>query len=153
MGDVAQNTCNSLMLSAVKLGAEFTLVGPKEWKPKSQYYNKAREYGRVYLTDSIKEGLDGADVVYTDTFVSMGEEGDADKRRAMFAPYQLNQAAMAFAKKDAIAMHPLPAHRGEEITSEVLDGKQCVAWTQAKNKLIMEKAILLYLSELEEENK
>ncbi len=153
LGDIAQNTCNSLMLSSVKLGAEFSLVGPKGWRPKSQYYNKAREYGRVYMTDSIEDGLDGADVVYTDTFISMGYENEAEQRRKLFAPYQLNQTALDFAKKDAIAMHPLPAHRGEEITSEVLDGKQSAAWEQAKNKLIMEKAILLYLSELEEENK
>ncbi len=153
IGDIAQNTCNSLMLSSVKMGAEFSLVGPKGWKPKSQYYNKAREYGRVYITDSVEDGLDGADVVYTDTFVSMGDEAEAEQRRSLFAPYQLNAAAMAHAKKDAIAMHPLPAHRGEEITSEVLDGKQSVAWEQARNKLLMEKAILLYLSELGEENK
>ena len=153
IGDVAQNTCNSLMLSSVKLGAEFSLVGPKSWRPKSQYYNKAREYGRVYLSDSIEDGLDDADVVYTDTFVSMGYENDAAARRTLFAPYQLNSAALSNAKKDAIVMHPLPAHRGEEITSEVLDGKQSVAWEQARNKLIMEKAILIYLSELEEENK
>ncbi len=150
IGDIAQNTCNSLMLSAVKLGAEFSLVGPKGWRPKSQYYNKAREYGRVYITDSIEAGLEGADVVYTDTFVSMGFEKDADARRKLFLPYQLNATALAYAKKDAIAMHPLPAHRGEEISSEVLDGKQSAAWDQAKNKLVMEKAVLLYLSEVEE---
>jgi ornithine carbamoyltransferase len=150
IGDIAQNTCNSLMLSAVKLGAEFSLVGPKGWRPKSQYYNKAREYGRVYISDSIADGLEGADVVYTDTFVSMGFEKDADARRKLFLPYQLNATALAYAKKDAIAMHPLPAHRGEEISSEVLDGKQSAAWDQAKNKLVMEKAVLLYLSEVEE---
>ena len=153
IGDIAQNTCNSLMLSSAKLGAEFSLVGPKGWRPKSQYYNRAREYGRVYVSDSIEEGLDGADVVYTDTFVSMGFERDADARRKLFAPYQLNSTALGYAKKNAIVMHPLPAHRGEEITSEVLDGKQSVAWEQAKNKLVMEKAILLYLSELQEQNK
>ncbi len=153
IGDVAQNTCNSLMLSAVKMGAEFSLVGPKDWKPKSDYYNRAREYGRVYLTDSLETGLEGADVVYTDTFVSMGYEGNADERRKAFAPYQLNATALSHAKKDAIVMHPLPAHRGEEITSEVLDGKQSSAWEQAKNKLVIEKAVLLYLSELEEQDK
>jgi ornithine carbamoyltransferase len=153
IGDIAQNTCNSLMLSCVKLGAEFSLVGPKGWRPKSEYYNKAREYGRVYVSDSIEDGLDGADVVYTDTFVSMGFEGEADERRKAFAPYQLNADALSHAKKNAIVMHPLPAHRGEEITSEVLDGKQSAAWDQAKNKLIMEKALLLYLSELQEQNK
>jgi ornithine carbamoyltransferase len=153
VGDIAQNTCNSLMLSSVKLGAEFSLVGPKSWKPKTEYYNKAREYGRVYVSDSIEDGLEGADVVYTDTFVSMGFEGEAETRRRLFAPYQVNAGALRNAKKDAIVMHPLPAHRGEEITSEVLDGKQSVAWEQAKNKLVMEKAILLYLSELGEQNK
>ncbi|MDE1865314.1 MAG: ornithine carbamoyltransferase [Candidatus Micrarchaeota archaeon] len=150
IGDIAQNTCNSLMLSAAKLGAEFSLVGPKGWRPKSQYYNKAREYGRVYVSESIEDGLEDADVVYTDTFVSMGFEGEAEERRKLFLPYQLNQKAMSYAKRDAIAMHPLPAHRGEEIASDVLDGKQSAAWDQAKNKLVMEKAILLYLSEVEE---
>lgn len=153
IGDIAQNTCNSLMLSSVKLGAEFSLVGPKSWRPKADYYNKAREYGRVYLSDSIEDGLEGADVVYTDTFVSMGFESDAETRRRLFAPYQLNAAALSNAKKDAIVMHPLPAHRGEEIASEVLDGKRSAVWEQAKNKLVMEKAILLYLSELQEQNK
>jgi len=153
MGDIAQNTCNSLMLSSVKMGAEFSLVGPKGWRPKSQYYNKAREYGRVYATNSIEEGLDGADVVYVDTFVSMGFDRDADVRRKLFAPYQLNSAALDYAKANAIVMHPLPAHRGEEITSEVLDGKQSAAWEQSKNKLVIEKAILLYLSELQEQSK
>jgi ornithine carbamoyltransferase len=153
IGDIAQNTCNSLMLTAVKLGAEFSLVGPKGWRPKSQYYNMAREYGRVYTSDSIEDGLEGADVVYTDTFVSMGYEGDAEARKKMFAPYQLNSAALEHAKRDAIVMHPLPAHRGEEISSDVLDGKQSVVWEQAANKLVMEKALLLYLSELSEENK
>ena len=147
IGDIAQNTANSLMLTAVKLGAEFSLVGPKEWKPKIQYYNKAREYGRVYISDSVEEGLGGADVVYTDTFVSMGDEAEAETRRRAFADYQLNADALAHAKKNAIVMHPLPAHRGEEITSEVIDGPRSAVWEQAKNKLLVEKAILLYLSE------
>lgn len=147
IGDISQNTANSLMLTSVKLGAEFSLVGPSGWKPKSQYYNKAREYGRVYITDSIEEGLDGADVVYTDTFVSMGDEADSEMRKKMFAPYQLNADALSHAKKNAMVMHPLPAHRGEEITSDVIDGKCSAVWEQAKSKLVMEKAILLYLSE------
>jgi ornithine carbamoyltransferase len=147
VGDIAQNTANSLMLTAVKLGAEIALVGPKTWKPKTQYYNKAREYGMVYVTDSLEDGLEGADVVYTDTFVSMGDEADSEMRKNLFAPYQINSAAIAHAKPNVIVMHPLPAHRGEEITSEVLDGKNSVVWEQAKNKLTIEKAILLYLSE------
>ena len=87
-----------------------------------------------------------ADVVYTDTFVSMGDEAEAEQRNKLFAPYQVNQRMLAFAKSDAIVMHPLPAHRGEEITSDVLDGKRSVVWDQAKSKLYIEKALLVFLS-------
>lgn len=147
IGDIAQNTANSLMLTAVQLGASVALVGPKDCKPNTASFNKAREYGEIMTYDSIEEGLEGADVVYTDTFVSMGDEAEAEKRRKMFAPYQLNAKMLSYAKDNAIVMHPLPAHRGEEITAEVIDGKRSVVWEQAKNKLIVEKAILLYLSE------
>ncbi len=146
IGDVAQNTANSLMLSSAKLGAKMTLVGPEGYMPNLFYFNKAREYGRVDMNSSIKEGLTGADIVYTDTFVSMGDEKDASKRRKLFAPYQLNSKALSYAKKDALVMHPLPAHRGEEVTAEVIDGKRSIVWEEAANKLLLEKAILLYLS-------
>jgi len=147
MGDIAANTANSLMLTAVKLGAEMSLVGPKNKQANTFYFNKAREYGTVEMYDSVEDGLEGADVVYTDTFVSMGDEGEAESRKKMFAPYQLNSQALSYAKSDSIVMHCLPAHRGEEITAEVLDGPRSVVWEQAANKLIIEKAILLYLSE------
>lgn len=147
MGDVAQNTANSLMLCAAKLGARVSLVCPKGFKPNAFYFNKAREYSKIDLDNSIEEGLDGADIVYTDTFVSMGDEKEASKRRKLFAPYQLNARALSYAKRDALVMHPLPAHRGEEITEQVLDGRSSIVWEQARNKLLLEKAILLYLSE------
>ncbi|MGD0510309.1 MAG: ornithine carbamoyltransferase [Candidatus Micrarchaeaceae archaeon] len=147
LGDIAQNTANSLMLSAVELGASVSLVGPNEFKPNTFYFNKAREYGEVDIYDSVEEGLEGADVVYTDTFISMGDEKEAEKRRGLFAPYQLNQQALSYAKADAVVMHPLPAHRGEEITADVIDGPKSIVWEQAKNKLLIEKAILLYLSQ------
>ncbi|MGI0100840.1 MAG: ornithine carbamoyltransferase [Candidatus Micrarchaeaceae archaeon] len=146
IGDVAQNTTNSLMMTAVKLGASISLVGPKECKPNALYFNRSREYGEVSVHDSISEGLSGADVIYTDTFVSMGDEADAAARRKMFAPYQLNKEALSYAKGDAVVMHPLPAHRGEEITADVIDGKRSIVWDQAANKLLLEKAVLLYLS-------
>jgi len=147
IGDIAQNTANSLMLTAVQMGAKISLVGPKDCKPNTLYLNKGREYGEVDVFDSIEEGLEGADIVYTDTFVSMGDEAQAAQRKAMFAPYQLNEKALSYAKKDALVMHPLPAHRGEEITADVLDGPRSIVWDQAKNKLVIEKAIILYLSE------
>ena len=146
VGDIAANTANSLMLTAVKLGAKVSLVTPKEFKPNTFYFNKAREYGEVDVYDSLEEGLDGADVIYTDTFVSMGDEAEATKRRELFAPYQVNKDVLSYAKPNAIVMHPLPAHRGEEISAEVIDGPKSVVWEEAKNKLHIEKAILLYVS-------
>jgi ornithine carbamoyltransferase len=147
IGDIAANTANSLMLAGAKLGMSISLVGPKNYLPNSLYFSKAREYSSVDVYSSVKEGLADADVVYTDTFISMGQEQEAEHRKGLFAPYQLNLTALSYAKKNAIVMHCLPAHRGEEITSEVLDGPQSVVWQQAKNKLLIEKAILLYLSE------
>jgi len=146
IGDISQNTANSLMVTAAKFGACINLVGPKECRPNDFYFNDAKRYSTVKTYDSIKEGLANVDVVYTDTFVSMGDERESSRRKKLFAPYQLNRKAMSYAKSNALVMHPLPAHRGEEISAEILDGKNSVVWDQAKNKLIIEKAILLYLS-------
>lgn len=145
VGDTATNTANSLMLTASKLGCEVLLVGPKQCVPSSRYVNRAREYSRVTITDSIEDGLERADIIYTDTFVSMGQEGEAQERKELFAPYQLNAKAMGYAKKDALVMHCLPAHRGEEITSDVLDGPRSIVWEQAKNKMLLNKAAIIYL--------
>ncbi|MGC8710467.1 MAG: ornithine carbamoyltransferase [Candidatus Micrarchaeia archaeon] len=147
IGDIAANTANSLMLAGAKLGMSISLVGPANYLPNSLYFSKAREYSSVDVYSSVKEGLADADIIYTDTFISMGQEQETEYRKKLFAPYQLNSTALSYAKKNAIVMHCLPAHRGEEITSDVLDGKQSVVWQQAKNKLLIEKAILLYLSE------
>ncbi len=147
IGDIATNTANSLMLTAAKLGANVTLIGPKGYMPNSTYVNKAKEYSKTRVTSSLVEGLEGADIIYTDTYVSMGEEKYAEKRRKLFSGYQVNAKVVSMAKKDAKVMHCLMAHRGEEITSEVLDGPQSIVWTQARNKLLLNKAIILFLSE------
>ena len=147
VGDIAANTANSLMLAGAKMGMEIALVGPKNYMPNTFYFTKAREYSKVETYNNIREGVSDADVIYTDTFVSMGQEAEAEERRKLFAPYQVNKTLLSYAKKDTIVMHCLPAHRGEEITDDVLDGPQSVVWQQAKNKLLVEKAILLYLSE------
>jgi ornithine carbamoyltransferase len=147
VGDIAQNTFNSLMLLAAKLGAEVRLVGPEGRKPNPGCFSKAARYGTVKVCSSIKEGLAGADIVYTDTFVSMGTENEAAKRRKLFAPYQVNRYLLSCAKPGALVMHPLPAHRGVEITSEVLDGKRSIVWEQARNKLTIAKAVILFLAE------
>lgn len=147
VGDVAQNTCNSLMLAATKMGAEMALVGPSNFPPNPQYLTRAREYGVVDIYDSMEDGLAKVDIIYTDTFVSMGNEQDAEQRRRMFAKYQVNSKALQYADKDALVMHCLPAYRGQEITADVLEGSKSIVWEQAKNKLLLEQAVLMYLSE------
>ncbi|MGC8662437.1 MAG: ornithine carbamoyltransferase [Candidatus Micrarchaeia archaeon] len=147
VGDIAANTANSIMLGGAKLGLEIALVGPKNYAPNIIYYSKAREYSKVDVYNNIKEGVSEADIIYTDTFVSMGQENEMEKRRNLFAQYQVNEELLSYAKKNAVVMHCLPAHRGEEITSEVIDGPQSIVWKQAQNKLLVEKAILLYISE------
>lgn len=147
VGDIATNTTNSLMITAAKMGINMSLIGPKECVPNAQYLAKARQYTKITVTDSPEEGLDGVDFVYTDTFVSMGEEAEAARRKKLFAGYQVNAKMLGFAKRDALVMHCLPAHRGEEISADILDGPRCIAWGQAANKLLLNKAILIYLSQ------
>ena len=146
MGDIATNTANSLMVTAAKLGMEISLIGPKNYAPNAVYFNKAREYSTVYVHDTPEEGLEDANIIYTDTFVSMGQEKEAEERRRIFAPYQVNAHALELAREDALVMHCLPAHRGEEITDDVLDGPRSIVWEQAKNKMLIAKAVLLFLS-------
>ena len=146
MGDISQNTCNSLMITAAKLGANISLVGPASWKPEAESYSKALSYGnRIEISDSVEEGLHGADIIYTDTFVSMGDDAERDVRLRSLHRYQLNAGALSFAPASARVMHPLPAHRGEEVTGDVIDGPQSIVWEQASNKLLLEKALLIFL--------
>jgi ornithine carbamoyltransferase len=145
IGDIASNTVNSLMLAGVKMGMEIHLIGPKNYAPNEIYLTKAMEYGIVRMYDDIEEGIGDVDAVYTDTFVSMGQENEMEERKRIFAPYQLNSGVLKLARKDVIVMHCLPAHRGEEITEDVLEGPNSVVFKQAKNKLIVEKAIMLYI--------
>lgn len=147
VGDVAQNTANSLMLAATKLGAQIALVAPKNYQPNSKYVIKAREYGVVDIYDNLREGLANVDIIYTDTFVSMGCECDAERRKKIFSEFQINKTALEYAPEDALVMHPLPAFRGVEITADVLEGPRSIVWEQAKNKLLIAQAVLLYISE------
>jgi len=145
VGDIAANTANSLMLTCTKLGAQISLIGPDGYEPNMDYVNASIRYATVEVSDSLSDGLSGCDVIYTDTFISMGQESEAAKRRKLFAGYQVNDRILKYAKKGVKVMHCLPAHRGEEITSQVLDGPSSIAWQQAANKMVVEKAILLYL--------
>jgi len=146
VGDIAANTANSLMITATKLGSEVVLVGPKDCLPNPIYFNKAREYGSISATSSIADGIDGVDIIYTDTFVSMGQEANAEARKKLFESYIVDKKMLSYASKDVLVMHCLPAHRGEEIAADVIDGPKSIVWEQAKNKLLIAKAVLLFLS-------
>lgn len=145
VGDCAFNMANSLMLACVKSGMEVALVCPKAYPPNMKFVAEARKFGKVEVVSDPAQGVKNADVVYTDTWISMGMDDEKAERTKAFSPYQVNADLLTQAKKDAIVMHCLPAHRGLEITDEVMDGKQSVVFDQAENRLHMQKAIMLRL--------
>ncbi|MEM4348191.1 MAG: ornithine carbamoyltransferase [Candidatus Anstonellaceae archaeon] len=145
VGDCGFNMANSLLLACSKEGMEVALVCPKGYPPNRVYVDEARKYSEVNIFHDPKEGVAGADVIYTDTWISMGMEEEKAERLKAFAPFQLNSDLVKHAENDAIVMHCLPAHRGMEITDEVIDGKHSVVFDQAENRLHMQKAIMLRL--------
>ena len=128
---------------------------PDEYKPDAEIVAKAEEYARknnstITITSDREAALSGADVIYTDVWVSMGDEAEAEKRRADFKAYQVNQEMIDLANDDVIFMHCLPAIRGEEVSAEVIDGPHSVVYDQAENRLHAQKAVLYYfLKELQ----
>jgi len=131
-----------------KLGWEVRLVGPKQlWSMKlidELSEDLAKTGARIYFTDSINETA-GVDGVYTDVWVSMGFEREAEERRRLISPYQVNSRVMEIAGKKAVFLHCLPAHRGEEVTDDVIDGPQSAVWDQAENRMHTAKAVFAYL--------
>jgi ornithine carbamoyltransferase len=149
VGD-GNNVANSLMLGGAMLGASVVVASPKTYQPADEVVEQARALaaesgGAIELTTSPAEAVRGADVVYTDVWTSMGQEAEAEIRWQAFQGYQVNSELVALARPGALVMHDLPAHRGEEITSEVLDGPQSVAFDQAENRLHGQKAALVLL--------
>ena len=148
VGDVSNNVATSLAVIGAKLGWEVRLVGPKQlWNQKlvdELAEDLAKTGARIYFTDSINE-VAGVDGVYTDVWVSMGFEKEAEERRKMLRPYQVNSRVMDIAGKKAVFLHCLPAHRGEEVTDDVIDGPQSAVWDQAENRMHTAKAVLAYL--------
>ncbi|OPY32676.1 MAG: Ornithine carbamoyltransferase [Methanomassiliicoccales archaeon PtaU1.Bin124] len=147
VGD-GNNVCNSLMLGCAMSGMHFVAACPNGYDPDLGLTKKAlalaKNYkGTVEIIEDPMEAAKDADVVYTDVWVSMGQEAEANAREKLFMPYQINSAMMAKAKKDAIAMHCLPAHRGMEISAEVMDGPQSVVFDQAENRLHVQKALMM----------
>jgi ornithine carbamoyltransferase len=149
IGD-GNNVCNSLLLGAALTGMDFMAATPMEYRPDPSIVKKAaslakgRKSSSKVVVDPLK-AAEGADVIYTDTWVSMGQECDADRKEKLLGPYQINKDLMAKAKGDSIFMHCLPAHRGSEVTDEVIDGKRSVVFDQAENRLHAQKAVLIKL--------
>jgi ornithine carbamoyltransferase len=149
IGD-GNNVCNSLALGAALVGMDFVAATPLEYRPDADILKVAvSEAGKKgvssKLTTSPSEAAEGADVIYTDTWVSMGQECEAQKKERILMPYQINSALMAKANKGCMFMHCLPAHRGSEVTADVIDGPQSVVFDQAENRMHAQKAILLKL--------
>jgi ornithine carbamoyltransferase len=145
IGD-GNNVCNSLILSTTLTGMEVRVASPKGYQPSDEYVQAALKQGAVVeIGEDPIEAVQGADVVMTDTWVSMGHEEETKEREKVFARYQVNAELLAKARPGAIVMHCLPAHRGYEITDEVIDSKQSVVWDQAENRLHVQKALLLRL--------
>ncbi|NPV40734.1 MAG: ornithine carbamoyltransferase [Anaerolineae bacterium] len=149
IGD-GNNVATSLLHACAKLGMDFTIASPEGYDLSDKVLADAREMAKVSgisiktLRDP-KEAVSGVDVIYTDTWTSMGQEAETEKRKAVFPPYQVNNALLKLASPNAIVMHCLPAHRGQEITDEVADGPQSALFPQAHNRLHAQKAILVEL--------
>jgi ornithine carbamoyltransferase len=149
VGD-GNNTCHSLIQAAARLGAHMTVCSPEGYEPSSKIVNEAmlvaRETGsEIVILNDASEGVQGADAIYTDVWASMGQEDEREERASVFLDYQVDSDLMARARPDALFMHCLPAHRGAEVTADVMDGPQSVVYDIAENRLHVQKAILALL--------
>ncbi len=149
VGD-GNNVATSLLHACAKLGMDFSIGSPEGYELDSKVVESAKEMAKVsgiaiHTLRDPKEAVAGADVIYTDTWTSMGQEAETEKRKQVFPPYQVNSALLKLAKPTAIVMHCLPAHRGQELTDEVADGPQSAIFPQAHNRLHAQKAILVDL--------
>jgi ornithine carbamoyltransferase len=149
VGD-GNNICHSLLLGCAKVGMDIGVASPKDYQPLEQIVNQARQDAlstgaSIKITTDPVEAVSGADVVVTDVWASMGQEVEKAERVRALAPYQVNRKLVAHAKPDYIFLHCLPAHRGEEVVEEVIDGSHSVVWDEAENRLHVQKAVLAAL--------
>ncbi len=144
VGD-GNNVCHSLMLLCAKVGVDFSAATPAGYEPDAAIVEQARAMGNVEITRDPFEAVKNANAVYTDVWTSMGQEEESAKRLQVFPPYQINQKLMDAAAADAILLHCLPAHRGEEVTADVFEGARSRVFAQAENRLHAQKAVLLSL--------
>ena len=152
LGDAANNMAHSYLLAGAAAGMHVRVAGPAGFDPAPAVVARAAEIaaatgGSVAVLRDPRAAVDGANVVATDTWTSMGQEGDGKDRLTPFRPYQINKDLLAGAATDAMVLHCLPAHRGEEITDEVMDGPQSAIFDQAENRLHAQKALLAWLVE------
>jgi len=150
VGDGASNMADSLMFIATKLGMDVYVATPKKYAPNPQILkgveaNAKRFWGTFKIVPTVKQAVTNADIIYTDTWVSMGEEAEARKREKELRAYQVNSEVVKLASEDCMVMHCLPAHRGHEITDDVIDGPNSVVFDQAENRMHVQKAILTML--------
>lgn len=148
VGD-GNNVCNSLLLIAPLLGMDMSVACPKGYEPPEDILKTANEWAdenntQIIVTDDIGIALENVDVVYTDVWVSMGDEAEAKQREIDLAPFQVNTDLMSLANDGAIFMHCLPAIRGQEVTADVIDGEQSVIYDEAENRMHAQKAVLYY---------
>ena len=152
VGDAANNMANSYLLGGAAAGMHVRVAGPQGYLPEPAVVADARHIaaatgGSILITTDAAAALDGADVVATDTWVSMGQEDEKAARQAQFRDYAVDEPAMGGAADDAIVLHCLPAYRGMEIAADVIDGPQSVVWDEAENRLHAQKALLTWLLE------
>ena len=150
VGDGDNNVCHSLLIGCAKMGVHMHIATPGKYAPDMGVLKKAKVFAqetaaRIFLTRSPKEAVAGADVIYSDVWVSMGQEKEAQKRLKDFKGFQINGNLVKGAKKNFVFMHCLPAHRGQEVTAEVIDGGHSNVFDQAENRLHVQKAIMAFL--------
>lgn len=150
LGDAANNMANSYLSAGVNAGMDVRIAGPQGHLPSTRVITAAEDRaaetgGKVTVTTDPAKALAGADVIATDTWISMGQEAEKEQRMTLFGDYQVNQTSLQAAADDAIVLHCLPAYRGAEISAEVLDGPQSVIWDEAENRLHAQKALMTWL--------
>ena len=142
IGD-GNNMTNSIIVGAIKVGMEVSVACPKGYEPDADIMAWAKENGKFTCTEDVLEAAKDADVLYTDVWASMGQEAEAEERKKIFKNYQINANVMSVARSDAMVMHCLPAHRGEEITEDVLEAHANEIFDEAENRLHAQKAVLV----------
>ncbi|PWL54131.1 MAG: ornithine carbamoyltransferase, partial [Clostridiales bacterium] len=144
VGD-GNNMANSLIVGGIKVGMKVSIACPDAYRPDAEIVDWAQKNGAFEMTSSVADAVKGADVLYTDVWASMGQEGEAALRRQAFAGYQINAETLAAAAPNAMVLHCLPAHRGEEITAEAFEQHAAEIFDEAENRLHAQKAVLCKL--------